>query len=133
MIDEVRKRGDSCGGEVTCVIRACPKGLGSPVFDKLEAELAKALMSLPASKVGLQLYPGLTGYIDSSQALRPSTLQESVGHALKNKYSTHAKSSLCVLQGIEIGSGFSGSRMLGSEHNDEFYMEDGHVRTRTNR
>ena len=36
-------------------------------------------------------------------------------------------------QGIEIGSGFSGSRMLGSEHNDEFYMEDGHVRTRTNR
>lgn len=51
VIDEVRKRGDSCGGEVTCVIRACPKGLGSPVFDKLEAELAKALMSLPASKV----------------------------------------------------------------------------------
>ena len=33
------------------MIRACPKGLGSPVFDKLEAELAKALMSLPASKV----------------------------------------------------------------------------------
>ena len=47
-------KGDSCGGEVTCVIRACPKGLGSPVFDKLEAELAKALMSLPASKVILQ-------------------------------------------------------------------------------
>ena len=37
------------------------------------------------------------------------------------------------MQGIEIGSGFSGSRMLGSEHNDEFYMENGHVRTRTNR
>ena len=54
VIDDIRKRGDSCGGEVTCVIRACPKGLGSPVFDKLEAELAKALMSLPASKVILQ-------------------------------------------------------------------------------
>ena len=53
VIDEVRKRGDSCGGEVTCVIRACPKGLGSPVFDKLEAELAKAFMSLPASKASL--------------------------------------------------------------------------------
>ena len=40
----------------------------------------------------------------------------------------------CDLQGIEIGSGFSGSRMLGSEHNDEFYMSpDGEVRTRTNR
>ena len=38
-----------------------------------------------------------------------------------------------AMQGIEIGSGFSGSRMLGSDHNDEFYMEDGHVRTRTNR
>ena len=49
-IDEVRKRGDSCGGVVTCVVRRCPKGLGSPVFDKLEAELAKALMSLPATK-----------------------------------------------------------------------------------
>lgn len=68
------------------MVRGCPKGLGSPVFDKLEAELAKAIMSLPATK------------------------------------------------GFEIGSGFEGSRMLGSEHNDEFYMaEDGQVRTRTNR
>ena len=39
----------------------------------------------------------------------------------------------CVLQGFEIGSGFEGSRMLGSDHNDEFYMADGEVRTRTNR
>lgn len=85
-IDQVRLRGESCGGEVTCVVRGCPKGLGSPVFDKLEAELAKAIMSLPATK------------------------------------------------GFEIGSGFAGSRMLGSEHNDEFYMaDDGQVRTRTNR
>ncbi|KAI8475939.1 MAG: chorismate synthase [Monoraphidium minutum] len=84
-INEVRNRGDSCGGEVTCVVRRCPKGLGSPVFDKLEAELAKALMSLPATK------------------------------------------------GFEIGSGFSGSAMLGSEHNDEFFVDGGAVRTRTNR
>lgn len=52
-IDEVRTRGESCGGEVTCVVRGCPKGLGNPVFDKLEAELAKAIMSLPATKVTL--------------------------------------------------------------------------------
>ena len=84
-IDEVRTRGESCGGEVTIVVKNCPKGLGAPVFDKLEAEMAKALMSLPATK------------------------------------------------GFEIGSGFGGSRMLGSEHNDEFYIEDGKVRTRTNR
>ena len=49
-IDEVRKRGDSCGGEVTCVVRNTPMGLGSPVFDKLEAALASAVMSLPATK-----------------------------------------------------------------------------------
>lgn len=51
VIDGVRTKGDSCGGEVTCVVRNPPIGLGSPVFDKLEAELAKAVMSLPASKV----------------------------------------------------------------------------------
>ena len=85
-IDDVRTRGDSCGGEVTCVIRHCPVGLGAPVFDKLEADLAKAMMSLPASK------------------------------------------------GFEIGSGFSGARMVGSEHNDAFFLDArGRVRTRTNR
>lgn len=36
---------------MTCVVRGCPKGLGTPVFDKLEAELAKAMLSLPATKV----------------------------------------------------------------------------------
>lgn len=51
VIDDIRKTGDSCGGEVTCIVRHCPKGLGAPVFGKLEAELAGALMSLPASKV----------------------------------------------------------------------------------
>lgn len=84
-IDEVRTRGESCGGEVTCVVKGCPKGLGEPVFDKLEAELAKAVMSLPATK------------------------------------------------GFEIGSGFLGSTMIGSEHNDEYYMDNGEIRTRSNR
>lgn len=85
-INDVRTRGESCGGEVTCVVRRCPRGLGSPVFDKLEAELAKAMLSLPATK------------------------------------------------GFEIGSGFRGAAMVGSEHNDEFYIdEQGRVRTRTNR
>jgi chorismate synthase len=37
------------------------------------------------------------------------------------------------MQGFEIGSGFAGSRMLGSEHNDEFYMDDGEIKTRSNR
>lgn len=86
LIDRLRREGDSIGGVVECVARQVPKGLGSPVFDKLEADLAKALMSLPASK------------------------------------------------GFEIGSGFAGTTLTGSEHNDEFYRdESGEIRTVTNR
>lgn len=84
-IEQVRKQGDSVGGVIRCIARHVPPGWGSPVFDKLEADLAKAVMSLPASK------------------------------------------------GFEIGSGFRGTRMLGSEHNDEFYTDEfGRIRTRTN-
>jgi chorismate synthase len=84
-IDDARRSGDSLGGTVTCVAHGVPPGLGEPVFHKLEAELAGALLSLPACK------------------------------------------------GFEIGSGFAGTRMYGSEHNDAFVVEDGHVHTRTNR
>ena len=44
-IDKVRVRGDSCGGVVTCIVRGCPRGLGAPVFDKLEADLAKVTLN----------------------------------------------------------------------------------------
>jgi chorismate synthase len=59
-IDAARRRGDSLGGVVECVARGVPAGLGAPVFDKLEAELAKALMSLPASK-GFEIGSGFAG------------------------------------------------------------------------
>lgn len=86
LIEEVGRQGDSLGGVVECVARNVPAGLGMPVFDKLEADLAKSIMSLPASK------------------------------------------------GFEIGSGFAGTMLAGSEHNDEFYTDDrGNIRTRTNR
>ncbi len=49
-IDDARQRGDSLGGVVTCVARGVPPGLGDPVFDKLEADLAKGVLSLPACK-----------------------------------------------------------------------------------
>ena len=85
-IDLARKDKDSLGGVVECVARNVPKGLGDPVFDKLEADLAKGVMSLPATK------------------------------------------------GFEIGSGFAGTTMTGSEHNDEFYIDDnGEYRTVSNR
>ncbi|MBI4083109.1 MAG: chorismate synthase, partial [Candidatus Lambdaproteobacteria bacterium] len=50
LIEQVRKAGDSVGGVVGAVVRGCPAGLGEPVFDKLTADLAKALMSLPATR-----------------------------------------------------------------------------------
>jgi chorismate synthase len=49
-IEEIRKERDSVGGIVSCVVRGVPAGWGEPVFDKLEADLAKAVMSLPACK-----------------------------------------------------------------------------------
>jgi chorismate synthase len=85
LITQMRSEGNSVGGVIECVVRGVPPGLGEPVFDKLEADLAKAMMSLPATK------------------------------------------------GFEIGSGFEGTLMTGRDHNDEFYMDNGTVRTRTNR
>ena len=85
IVKQMRSEGDSVGGVIECVIRGAPPGLGEPVFDKLEADLAKAMMSLPATK------------------------------------------------GFEIGSGFAGARMTGSQHNDPFEMRDGKVRTTSNR
>ncbi len=49
-IEAARSDGDSLGGIVTCVARGVPAGLGTPVFDRLEADLAKGMLSLPASK-----------------------------------------------------------------------------------
>jgi len=84
-IDAARKAGDSLGGVVEAVARGVPAGLGEPVFDKLDADLAKAMLSLPAAK------------------------------------------------GFEIGSGFAGTLLSGSQHNDPFFDAGGRVRTRTNR
>lgn len=83
-IDEVRKDGDTIGGKVSCIIRNCPAGLGEPVFDKLHAELGKAMLSINA------------------------------------------------VHGFEYGSGFSGSEMRGSEHNDIFVPDGNQPRTLTN-
>ncbi|MCR4952777.1 MAG: chorismate synthase [Treponema sp.] len=49
-IEEIRKNGDSTGGIIECVVKGCPVGLGEPVFDKLDAELAKAMLSIGAVK-----------------------------------------------------------------------------------
>lgn len=84
-IEAIGREGDSCGGLIECVVRQPAMGLGMPVFDKLEADLAKAVMSLPATK------------------------------------------------GFEIGSGFGGTLLKGSEHNDAFVpTEEGRLQTATN-
>lgn len=84
LIERVRARGDSVGGVIECVARGVPAGWGEPVFDKLEADLAKAMLSLPATK------------------------------------------------GFEIGSGFAGVLMTGSQHNDPFRVKGGKICTTRN-
>ena len=60
LIEKVRSEGNSVGGVIECVVRGVPPGLGEPVFDKLEADLAKAMMSLPATK-GFEIGSGFAG------------------------------------------------------------------------
>ncbi|HZV36881.1 MAG TPA: chorismate synthase [Verrucomicrobiae bacterium] len=85
LIEKMRSAGDSVGGIVEGIARGVPPGWGEPVFDRLEADLAKAMLSLPASK------------------------------------------------GFDIGSGFGGILLTGTQHNDIFRMKGGKVRTITNR
>ena len=59
-IEAVRKEGDSVGGVIECVAKGCPPGWGEPVFDKLEADLAKALLSIPACR-GFEVGSGFAG------------------------------------------------------------------------
>jgi chorismate synthase len=59
-IEQARKDGNSLGGLVGCAVRGCPPGWGAPVFDRLEADLAKAMLSLPASK-GFEIGSGFAG------------------------------------------------------------------------
>jgi chorismate synthase len=84
LIDNVKERNDSIGGIITCVCRNVPPGWGEPVFDKVEAKLAQAMLSIPSTK------------------------------------------------GFEIGSGFAGTRMFGSQHNDPFVLKEGRLGTTTN-
>jgi chorismate synthase len=84
LIEKTGRDGNSIGGIVECVVRNVPKGLGEPVFDKLEADLAKAVMSLPASK-GFEIGSGFDGtlltgfehndefYIDETGEIRTVT------------------------------------------------------------
>ena len=66
LIESIRKQGNSVGGVIGCVARGVPAGWGEPVFDKLEADLAKALMSLPASK-GFEIGSGFAGTLLTGQ------------------------------------------------------------------
>jgi chorismate synthase len=60
LIREIRKAGDTIGGVINCVVRGCPPGLGEPVFDKLHADLGKAMLSINAAK-GFEYGSGFEG------------------------------------------------------------------------
>jgi len=83
-VESIKTSGDSLGGIISCICRGVPAGWGEPVFDKTEAKLAQAMLSIPATK------------------------------------------------GFEIGSGFSGTQMTGSQHNDRFIKKGDHLGTVTN-
>ncbi len=59
LIKQMRKDGNSVGGVIECIVRNCPTGLGEPVFDRLEADLAKGMLSLPATK-GFEIGSGFS-------------------------------------------------------------------------
>jgi len=84
-VEQMREAGDTVGGAIVMVARGLPAGWGEPVFDKLSAELARAMWSIPAVKA------------------------------------------------MEIGSGFSGTLMQGSQHNDAFVPGEIGMATRSNR
>lgn len=66
LIEQFRNQGNSLGGVIECVARNLPAGLGMPVFDKLEADLAKGMMSLPATK-GFEIGSGFAGTLMSGR------------------------------------------------------------------
>lgn len=78
-IEEARRDGDSLGGVIECVARGVPAGLGDPVFDKLEAELARAMMSIPAC-TGFELGTGFGGTLrrgsEHNDAFRPLAVDD---------------------------------------------------------
>ena len=136
-IDEVRTRGESCGGEVTIVVKNCPKGLVC-----IDVCVSRLMNERGAQRRGAQrpVHSFYSFTFRRSLALRArsSFVRSFVrqGAPVFDKLEAEmakALMSLPATKGFEIGSGFGGSRMLGSEHNDEFYIEDGKVRTRTNR
>eukprot|EP00741_Cyanophora_paradoxa_P012475 tig00020610_g12054.t1 len=83
VIDEIRKKGNSIGGVVECVARGVPVGLGAPVFDKLEADLAKGMMSLPASK-GFEVGSGFEGTLLTGQEHNDEFYVDQDGHGAQS-------------------------------------------------
>ncbi len=84
MILKVKKEGDSLGGIVEAVVRGCPAGLGEPVFDKLEADLAKALMSIPATK-GFEIGSGFSAARMKGSEHNDEFLKDKKSGAIKTK------------------------------------------------
>ncbi len=103
LIEATRKAGDSVGGVVACVARGVPSGWGEPVFDKLEADLAKAVMSLPACK-GFEVGSGFDGTMltgrEHNDAYRAS---EQLDESGKPRVTTRTNRSGGIQGGISNG------------------------------
>ena len=103
---EVRKRGDTVGGVVRCVARNIPAGLGDPVFDKLEADLAKACLSLPAAK-GFESGDGFAGtLLTGLEHNDPFVPDEEIGIATRTNRSGGIQGGISNGMPIEIAVAF---------------------------
>ena len=92
----IRKEGDSVGGVVLCRVRGLPVGLGDPVFDRLEADLAKGMLSLPATK-GFEIGSGFAG------TLRRGSEHNDLFHSEQQRIRTLTNHAGGVLGGISSG------------------------------
>ncbi|KAJ9498339.1 bifunctional chorismate synthase/riboflavin reductase [NAD(P)H] aro2 [Exophiala xenobiotica] len=103
VIEKFRDASDSIGGTVTCVIRNCPIGLGEPCFDKLEAELAHAMLSIPATK-GFEIGSGFGGCeVPGSIHNDPFVVETQESGGAKKKLSTKTNNSGGIQGGISNG------------------------------
>lgn len=139
LIAEFRDREDSIGGTVTCVIRNCPSGLGEPCFDKLEATLAHAMLSIPATK-GFELGSGFGGcevpgsihndpFVKAAPAL-PSELNGTQPARSRPRLTTKTNNSGGIQGGISNGAhiyfnvAFKPAATIGQAQNTVGYDEE---------
>ncbi|MFQ5509540.1 MAG: chorismate synthase [Leptospirillia bacterium] len=115
-IDAARESKDSLGGVVRCVARNVPPGLGDPVFDKLEADLAKAMLSIPACK-GMEVGSGFGGITMSGQEHNDEFFMEKDRVRTRTNYSGGIQGGISNGEDILVAAAFKPTATIGHPQN----------------